>query len=127
MDININITKTEGRPIYEQIMFQIEQLIIMGKLKEGDMLPSMRFLANELKISLITTKRAYEELEREGFITTMSGKGCFIAKGSYLKAKNGCLQKIKEDIEKIVENAKLCGLSNKELTQILKDINKENE
>ena len=66
--MNIIITNTTGQPIYDQIVTQIKNMIISGELKEGDALPSMRFLAKELKISVITTKRAYEELEKEGFI-----------------------------------------------------------
>jgi transcriptional regulator, GntR family len=77
--VNINISNSSGQPIYEQIVQQIKSLIILGKLNEGDPLPSMRLLAKELRISVITTKRAYEELEREGFIVSLTGKGSFVA------------------------------------------------
>lgn len=77
--MNIIITNATGQPIYDQIVTQIKNMIISGELKEGDALPSMRFLAKELKISVITTKRAYEELEREGFIVSYTGKGSFVA------------------------------------------------
>ena len=73
--MNIIISNSCGQPIYEQIVLQIKNLIISGSLKEGDALPSMRLLAKELRISVITTKRAYEELEREGFIVSYTGKG----------------------------------------------------
>ena len=77
--MNILIRNTGDMPIYEQIVTQVKNAILSGELKEGEALPSMRLLAKELKISLITTKRAYEELEREGFIVTMTGKGSYVA------------------------------------------------
>ena len=77
--MNIIISNSSGQPIYDQIVTQIKGMIISGELKEGDALPSMRLLAKELRISVITTKRAYEELEREGFIVSYTGKGSFVA------------------------------------------------
>ena len=73
--MDIIISNSDGRPIYEQISSQIKSKIMTGELNAGQMLPSMRLLAKELRISVITTKRAYEELERDGFIITMTGKG----------------------------------------------------
>ena len=73
--MNIIISNASGKPIYDQIRDQLKSKIISGELKEGDALPSMRLLAKELRISVITTKRAYEELEREGFIISLTGKG----------------------------------------------------
>ncbi len=78
--MNIVISNSGGQPIYEQIARQIKGLILRGELKEGEALPSMRLLAKDLQISVITTKRAYEELESEGFIHTMAGKGCYPAR-----------------------------------------------
>ena len=77
--MHIIIRNTGDVPIYEQIVTQIKSAIVSGELTEGEALPSMRLLAKELRISLITTKRAYEELEREGFIVTMTGRGSFVA------------------------------------------------
>ncbi|WP_101697267.1 GntR family transcriptional regulator [Clostridium minihomine] len=77
--MNIIISNSDSKPIYEQITFQIKNQIISGVLKEGDALPSIRMLAKELRISVITTKRAYEDLEREGFLITKAGKGSFVA------------------------------------------------
>ena len=77
--MDIIISNSSGKPIYEQITSQIKQKIMQGDLKEGDALPSMRLLAKDLHISVITTKRAYEDLERDGFITTVVGKGSFVA------------------------------------------------
>ena len=77
--MDIIISNSDRVPIYEQIVRQLKGLILSGQLPEGEALPSMRLLARDLRISLITTKRAYEELEREGFISTVPGKGCFVA------------------------------------------------
>ena len=77
--MNIIISNSSNKPIYEQITDQIRQMIMNGELRPGEPLPSMRFLAKELRISVITTKRAYEELERDGFICTQVGKGSFVA------------------------------------------------
>ena len=77
--MDIIISNSSSSPIYEQITRQIKDHILQGELKAGDALPSMRVLAKELRISLITTKRAYEELERDGFIETVPGKGCFVS------------------------------------------------
>ena len=76
--MNIIISNSSGKPIYEQITAQIKAMIMNGTLSPGDLLPSMRLLAKELRISVITTKRAYEDLERDGFITTIVGKGSFV-------------------------------------------------
>lgn len=81
--MNIIISNSSATPIYEQIVSQIKDLIISGALKEGDALPSMRLLARELRISVITTKRAYEELERGGFIYSVTGKGSFVAEKTW--------------------------------------------
>ncbi|WP_141545509.1 GntR family transcriptional regulator, partial [Bacillus thuringiensis] len=77
--MQITITNTSKEPIYEQISAQIKKLILLGDLKQGDALPSMRQLAKDLRISIITTKRAYEELEKDGFIYSIVGKGSFVA------------------------------------------------
>ena len=77
--MDIRLSNASGNPLYEQIVDQVKQAILQGEIQEGDALPSMRLLAKELRISVITTKRAYEELEREGFIVTMTGKGSFVA------------------------------------------------
>ena len=77
--MNIVISNKDDRPIYEQIVSQFKEMIISGKLKSGESLPSIRALAKDLRISVITTKRAYEELERDGFIETVAGKGSFVA------------------------------------------------
>ena len=77
--VDILISNSSGKPIYEQITSQIKNMILSGTLQAGEALPSMRLLAKELRISVITTKRAYEDLERDGFIETVPGKGSFVA------------------------------------------------
>ncbi len=118
--MDIIISNTSDKPIYEQICTQIKDLIIAGKLKEGDALPSMRFLAKELRVSVITTKRAYEELERDGFITTMTGRGSFVSGANLELIREENLKRIETHMEEIVRLASRCGLSLEELTEILK-------
>ena len=118
--MNINISNSSGQPIYEQIVQQIKSLIILGKLNEGDPLPSMRLLAKELRISVITTKRAYEELEREGFIVSFTGKGSFVAEKNQEFIREAHLKKIEEKFEEILDDAKLCGIDLDELMEILR-------
>ena len=118
--MNINISNSSGQPIYEQIVQQIKSLIILGKLNEGDPLPSMRLLAKELRISVITTKRAYEELEREGFIVSLTGKGSFVAEKNREFIREAHLKKIEEKFEEILDDAQICGIDIGELTEILR-------
>ena len=125
--MNIIISNTSGKPIYEQITSQIKNMIVSGELKAEDPLPSMRLLAKELRISLITTKRAYEDLEREGFIVTVVGKGSFVAGASLEIVKEEKLRIIEENLTKAVDNAKVSNIPLKELIQILTMIYKEEE
>ncbi|NLM11899.1 MAG: GntR family transcriptional regulator [Clostridiaceae bacterium] len=118
--MNIIISNSSGRPIYEQIMTQIKNLIISGELKEGDALPSMRLLAKELRISVITTKRAYDELEREGFIISITGKGSFVAAKNVNLIREQQLREIEDLMQKIVEKSITCGLTLDELIEMLK-------
>ena len=113
--MNINISNSSGQPIYEQIVQQIKSLIILGKLNEGDPLPSMRLLAKELRISVITTKRAYDELESEGFIYTLPGKGCFVAERSTELLREENLRKIESHMQEIRRLANACRLTEQEL------------
>jgi len=117
--MNIIISNSGGRPIYEQIISQIKNMIVAGELKEGDALPSMRLLAKELHISVITTKRAYEELEREGFIVSITGKGSFVAAKNIEFIKEEQLRNIEDHLQKAVDAANVCGMSLNELAEIL--------
>lgn len=117
--MNLIISNSNPRPIYSQIESQIKAMILNGRLKEGDALPSMRNLAKDLRISMITTKRAYEELEKQGFIVTVAGKGCFVAeKNTELVRENHLLQ-MEEHITQAAEHAKLRGVSAGELQDII--------
>ena len=123
--MDIIISNSNGKPIYEQITSQIKNLIIIGELKAGDMLPSMRFLAKELRISVITTKRAYEELERDGFIESVIGKGSFVAGKNTEFIKEEHFRIVEEYLQKAVETANISGITLKELIEILTMIHKE--
>ena len=117
--MNIIISNLNGKPIYEQIASQIKALIISGQLHEGDMLPSMRLLAKELRVSVITTKRAYEELEREGFITSQTGKGSFVAGKNAELVREAQLQKLEEQLSQAIETARIGNVSLEELQEML--------
>ncbi len=117
--MNIIIRNTGDAPIYDQITQQVKGLILRGELREGEALPSMRLLARELRISVITTKRAYEELEREGFITTVPGKGCFVAPRNLELVKESALRQAEEHLQKAVDAARTGGVTLEELTETL--------
>lgn len=117
--MQILINNSDGVPIYEQILRQIKEMILSGELKEGDPLPSMRILAQQLRISVITTKRAYEELEREGFIESFTGKGSFVRSKSSELIREANLKIIDESLAKACDSAKKCGISANELKDII--------
>lgn len=117
--MQILINNSDGVPIYEQILRQIKEMILSGELKEGDPLPSMRILAQQLRISVITTKRAYEELEREGFIESFTGKGSFVRSKSSELIREANLKIIDESLTKACDSAKKCGISADELKDII--------
>ena len=117
--MKIIISNSDPRPIYEQITAQIKNMVICGVLKPGDALPSMRFLAKELRISVITTKRAYEELERGGFIETVAGKGSFVAGMNTDFIREEHLRIAEEHLRQAVEAAKSAGISKQELAETL--------
>ena len=117
--MNILIDNKSGTPIYEQIYSQIKSQIISGALKQDELLPSIRGLAKDLRISFITTKRAYEELEREGFIYTLPAKGCYVAPKNIELLREENLKKIEEYIDEIVKLAVSCNLSKQELIEMV--------
>ena len=117
--MEIIISNSSGRPIYEQITAQIKNMILGGQLTEGQALPSMRQLARDLRISVITTKRAYEDLEREGFLTTVPGKGCFVAPRDLELVREDCLRRVEEHLSQAVDIAKGGGITLAELTGAL--------
>ena len=117
--MNIFINNKSGTPIYDQIYSQVKTHIIGGELKENDMLPSIRGLAKDLKISFITTKRAYDELEKQGFIYTIPAKGCFVAARNVELIKEENLKKIEQNIEEIVQLAAACNLSRDDILSMI--------
>lgn len=117
--MDIIISNASDAPIYEQIREQIVSQIISGELTPGEGLPSIRLLAKELKISVITTKRAYTELERDGFIETVPGKGSFVATINQHLMKEKQLELISENMENIIKLCKRYDISKKELLEIL--------
>ncbi len=118
--MDIIISNNAESPIYEQIKEQIKLMILNGDLKEGDALPSMRLLAKELRISIITTKRAYEELEREGYIESFTGKGSFVKAMNTDMVKENLVFEIETLFEEVIDKAVIAKLSYEELTEILK-------
>lgn len=117
--MNIFISNTTDEPIYEQIVRQIKALIMSGKLKEGDALPSMRVLAQQLRISVITTKRAYEELERDGFTESFTGKGSFVCRQNPQIYREDILRNIESELTSVCAKAKTAGIGLDELCDIL--------
>mgnify|MGYP003291307352 FL=1 len=117
--MNILIDNKSGAPIYDQIYSQIKCQIISGALREDDMLPSIRGLAKDLRISFITTKRAYEELEKDGFIYTLPGKGCYVAPKNVELLREENLKRIEEHIDEIVRLAASCNLSKKDIIEMV--------
>lgn len=118
--MKIIVSNSSNEPIYEQIANQIKGMIIKGELEEGEALPSIRALAKDLQISVITTKRAYEELEKEGFIETMQGKGSFVAMQNKELMKEKKLKIIEEKLAEVVEESRLLGLRYIEVKEMLK-------
>ncbi len=114
------IDNKSGIPIYEQIYSQIKAQIISGTLDEDDPLPSIRNLAKDLRISVITTKRAYDELEREGFLYTVAGKGCFVAPKNVELLREENLRKIEAHFDQILKLAATCNLSAEDLKEMLR-------
>ena len=120
--MNVIVSNASDKPIYEQIYSQIKGAILRGEAKEGDALPSIRALARELRISVITTKRAFDDLERDGFICSVQGKGSFVAEKSREFAREKHLAEMEEAVTKAVELAKRCGVTEDELAETVKII-----
>ena len=125
--MNIIISNNSDNPIYEQIKEQIKNQILNGKLKEGDMLLSMRLLAKELRISIITTKRAYEELERDGYIESFTGKGSFVKSVNKEMLRENIVYEIEELFEQVLLKSRVAGMNYEDLTEILKILYDEGE
>lgn len=118
--MHIFIDNKSGAPIYDQIYSQIKSAVIGGELRENELLPSIRGLAKDLRISFITTKRAYDELEKEGFLYTVPGKGCFVAPKNIELIREETLKKIEDHIEQIARLAAACKLSPEQLLDMVR-------
>lgn len=119
------IRNTTNQPIYEQIFEQIKAQILSGALAPGDALPSIRALAKDLKISVITTKRAYDELESAGLIDTVAGKGCFVAEKNLDLVREQQRLELEQHLRAALELAKSCGITPAELTSLLSTLAEE--
>ena len=118
--MNLIISNASGKPIYEQIYTQVKNCIISGELSPGDALPSIRALAKDLRISVITTTRAYDELERDGFIDRVPGKGCYVAEKNLELVREVHLKQIEEHMTEIVTLAAGCSLSEEDTVRMLR-------
>lgn len=124
---NILIHNTGDAPIYEQICTQIKDQILSGALRAGESLPSIRSLAKDLRISVITTKRAYEELEAQGFLTTVAGKGSFVAEGNRDALRQSRLGEVEDCLRQAAEKARACNLKKTELLTMFESLLEEDK
>jgi len=123
--LKLMLSNVSGIPIYSQIKQQIISAILSGELSDNELLPSLRQLAKELKISVLTTTRAYTELEQEGFIVTEQGKGCFVIASGSQKVREQLVQKTKNALTDAVRLAQRAGLSKDELIMMLDKLMEE--
>jgi len=126
-DLKIIVSNRISVPIYEQIKSQIKEAIFSGELQEDDLLPSIRQLAKDLKISVITTTRAYNDLEEEGFIVNVQGKGCYILPQNKEMARENALRKVEAGLSEAISAAKSGGITKDEVTEILNILYKEDD
>lgn len=117
--MHIHLSNASEKPIYEQITIQLKEAILANKLQAGDALPSIRALAKDLKISVMTTKRAYADLERDGFIETVAGKGSFVTERNQDFLREELLRQVEGHLQKAAKIAKIAGLSSEELQELL--------
>lgn len=123
--MNIIISNANNQPIYEQIYVQIKSAIIAGDLQAGELLPSIRNLAKDLRISVITTKRAYEELEKDGYIYSVAGKGSFVAEKNTELLREAHLKEIETHIREILQLAPSCNLQLEDIWEMFTVIAQE--
>lgn len=118
--MDILLSNSSGKPIYQQIADQVKEQVCSGTLTAGEALPSMRLLAKELRISVITTKRAYEELEKDGFLYTIPAKGCYVAPRNPALQREEHLKKIEAHIDEILRLAAYTGLTEDEILEMVR-------
>ena len=124
-DMHITISNADDRPIYEQICQQIKAQILSGELPNGQLLPSIRALAKDLRISVITTKRAYDELEKEGYICTVAGKGSYVNEKNCQVLREQHLLQLEEHLQEALRLAPACGLNTEEVIDLIHMLEKE--
>lgn len=117
--MEIVLSNSSDKPIYEQIAAQVRDAVATGELAAGEQLPSIRALAAQLRISAITTKRAYQDLEAQGYVTTIPGKGCFVAEQNLDLLREERLRRVEASLARAVYDARACGLSDDELREML--------
>ncbi|KOP79002.1 GntR family transcriptional regulator [Lysinibacillus sp. FJAT-14745] len=117
--MRIHLSNASDKPIYEQITVQLKEAILANKLQAGDALPSIRALAKDLKISVMTTKRAYADLERDGFIETVAGKGSFVTERNQDFLREELLRQVEKHMQKAVITAKTAGLTKEDVQELL--------
>ncbi|WP_025692458.1 GntR family transcriptional regulator [Paenibacillus zanthoxyli] len=125
--MNIILSNSSGEPIYAQIVSQIRQLILQGELAAGDPLPSIRQLAKDLQISVITTKRAYEELEREGLVDSLVGKGSFVSGMNQQYIREQRYRLLEDKMKEVLEESRLLGIGFAEMVDIFKTLGEEEQ
>ena len=118
--MDVIVSNASAQPIYEQIYSQIKAQILSGALREGELLPSIRALAKDLRISVITTKRANDELEKDGFLCSVAGKGCFVSEQNTELIREAHLKEIEQHMEQIQSLAAACGLNSDELLEMFR-------
>ncbi len=123
--MGIIINNSSMTPIYEQMVGQIKAQIMSGERKEGDMLPSVRALAKDLRVSALTVKKAYDELEREGFVTTVHGKGTFVTSANQEIMLEEKKKEVEADLEGAIRKGRSCGMSDEEITELFQIIMEE--
>ncbi|MCB2341098.1 GntR family transcriptional regulator [Clostridium estertheticum] len=123
--MTIIISNLSNDPIYLQIIDQIKGLIFSGEIKEGDALPSMRNLAKDLQVSVITTKRAYEELEKEGFIVSLTGKGSFVSGQNKELLRTKKMKILEEKLKEVLKESKILNLSMEEIIDIMRNLKED--
>lgn len=125
--MNIIISNTSDKPLYLQIKEQIKEAILKGELKDGELLPSVRGFANDLGVSVLTTRRVYDDLEQEGFAVSQAGRGTFVTMGNLELLRDSKRRLVEEDMQKAIHNAKLFGITKEELQKMMDILFEEEE
>lgn len=125
--MKILISNTSTRPLYEQIKDQLKDVILQGELAEGDALPSIRAFASDLKVSVLTIRRVYDDLEQEGFVTSQVGKGTFVSQGNVELLRDARRRRVEEKMAAMIADAKTLGITKEELSAMMDILYEEDE